>query len=118
MILKGLWNAWLMLTGLDDIQAKANWYNWLIQFHAVMINASAAVAVKQVGVRGVALMIEDWVLPGSSEDICHGRICAAVESRGQQSLRMYLSKAAAARLMDAVVNKELCLFSRSKEASQ
>lgn len=40
--LEGLWNAWLMLTGLDDIRRGTNQAEYkreYIQFHAVMINA-------------------------------------------------------------------------------
>lgn len=66
--LEGLWNAWLMLTGLDDVRQGTNQAEYkreYIQFHAVMINAFGY-AVQRLsegrGVRGVTLMIEDTVM--------------------------------------------------------
>lgn len=103
--LEGLWNAWLMLTGLDDIRRGTNQAEYkreYIQFHAVMINAFGY-AVQRLsegrGVRGVTLMIEDLVMNtgiAEREDFSSFHLgmefVPAVRKPGQRSLRMYLFK--------------------------
>lgn len=128
--LEGLWNAWLMLTGLDDIRRGTNQVEYkreYIQFHAVMINAFGY-AVQRLsegrGVRGVTLMIEDLVMNtgiAEREDFflisSWDGICASCEkARPSVIANVSAQKAAAARLMDAIVNKNLSV-SRGKEAS-
>ncbi|EMT6398497.1 TPA: DGQHR domain-containing protein [Klebsiella oxytoca] len=128
--LEGLWNAWLMLTGLDDIRRGTNQAEYkreYIQFHAVMINAFGY-AVQRLsegrGVRGVTLMIEDLVMNtgiAEREDFflisSWNGICASCEkTRPTVIANVSSQKAAASRLMDAIVNKNLSV-SRGKEAS-
>lgn len=128
--LEGLWNAWLMLTGLDDIRRGTNQAEYkreYIQFHAVMINAFGY-AVQRLsegrGVRGVTLMIEDLVMNtgiAEREDFflisSWDGICASCEkARPTVIANVSAQKAAASRLMDAIVNKNLSVSS-GKEAS-
>ncbi|WP_232689626.1 hypothetical protein LW586_07125 [Klebsiella quasipneumoniae] len=119
-----------MLTGLDDIRRGTNQVEYkreYIQFHAVMINAFGY-AVQRLsegrGVRGVTLMIEDLVMNtgiAEREDFflisSWDGICASCEkARPTVIANVSAQKAAAARLMDAIVNKNLSV-SRGKEAS-
>lgn len=128
--LEGLWNAWLMLTGLDDIRRGTNQAEYkreYIQFHAVMINAFGY-AVQRLsegrGVRGVTLMIEDLVMNtgiADREDFflisSWDGICASCEkTRPTVIANVSSQKAAASRLIDAIVNKNLSVSS-GKEAS-
>ena len=126
-----IWEAWLSLTAIKDLHhsvSPAEYKRDYIQFHAVMINAFGY-AVQRLsegrGVRGVTLMIEDLVMNtgiAEREDFflisSWDGICASCEkARPTVIANVSSQKAAASRLMDAIVNKNLSVSSGKESAN-